>query len=185
MGISKLKIPKICEYCGKQFEARTLTTQYCSKDCGHKADNARKKAGRQEAKRQELIAHIPNDRPYVSVSEAVLLYGVSRDTIYRLVRMNKIPAVNLGERLTRISRAHLEPKFKPLKVTPIVPEKQSKKMDYSQEECYTIGEITEKFGVSPSTVSNSIRRNSIPKKQIGKFVYVPKVEIDKLFANKK
>ena len=185
MGISKLKIPKICEYCGKQFEARTVTTQFCSKDCGHKADNARKKAGRQEAKRQELIAQIPNARPFISISEAVLLYGVSRDTIYRLVRIGKIPAINLGERLTRMSRAHLDMMFKPLAVVPIFPEIQVKKMDYSQDECYTIGEITEKFGVSPSTVSNTIRRNSIPKKQIGKFVYVPKVEIDKIFTNTK
>ena len=185
MGISKLKIPKTCEYCGKQFEAKTVVTQFCSKDCGHKADNARKKAGRKEAKQQELIAKISNDRPYISISEAVLLYGISRDTIYRLVRMGKIPAINLGERLTRISRTHLETMFKPLEVVPIIPEKQTNKMNYSQEECYTIGEITEKFGVSPSTVSNTIRRNSIPKKQVGKFVYVPKVEIDKIFANKK
>ena len=99
--------------------------------------------------------------------------------------MGKIPAINLGERLTRISRAHIETMFAPLAVVPTAPEKQPKKMDYSQAECYTIGEITEKFGVSPSTVSNAIRRNSIPKKQVGKFVYVPKNEIDKIFANKK
>jgi len=185
MGYSKLKIPKVCEYCGKTFEAKTVTTRFCSKDCGHKADNERKKAGRKEAKKQELIAQIPDNRPYISISEAVLLFGISRDTIYRLVRMGKIPAINVGERLTRISRAHIETMFTPLAIVPVAPEKQIKKMEYSQDECYTIGEITEKFGVSPSTVSNTIRRNSIPKKQIGKFVYVPKVEIDKIYANKK
>jgi len=185
MGYSKLKIPKVCEYCGKQFEAKTVITRFCSKECGHKADNTRKKAGRKEAKQQELIVKIPSNRPYISIAEAVLLFDISRDTIYRLVRMGKIPAINLNERLTRISRTHLETMFVPLAVVPTNVEKQSKKMDYSQAECYTIGEITEKFGISPSTVSNTIRRNSIPKKQIGKFVYVPKVEIDKIFANKK
>jgi len=185
MGYSKLKIPKVCEYCGKTFEAKTVTTRFCSKECGHKADNERKKAGRKEAKKQELIAQIPDNRPYISISEAVLLFGISRDTIYRLVRMGKIPAINIGERLTRISRAHVETMFTPLAIVPVAPEKQPKKMEYSQDECYTIGEITERFGVSPSTVSNTIRRNSIPKKQIGKFVYVPKVEIDKIYSNKK
>jgi excisionase family DNA binding protein len=185
MGYSKLKIPKVCEQCGKPFEAKTVITRFCSKECGHKADRTRKKAGRKEAEQQELIAKIPNNRPYISIAEAVLLFGISRDTIYRLVRMGKIPAVNLGERLTRISRAHIETMFAPLAIVPKAPEKQPKKMDYSQAEYYTIGEITEKFGVSPSTVSNAIRRNSIPKKQIGKFVYVPKTEIDKIFANKK
>jgi len=184
MGYSKLKIPKVCEYCRKPFEAKTVTTRFCSKECSHKADNARKKAGRKEAKQQELIAQIPNNRPYISIAEAVLLFGISRDTIYRLVRLGKIPSINLGDRLTRISRTHIETMFAPLEVVPISTN-QSKKMDYSQEECYTIGEITDKFGVSPATVSNVIRRNSIPKKQVGKFVYVPKVEIDKIFANKK
>jgi excisionase family DNA binding protein len=185
MGYSKLKIPKICEQCGKQFEAKTVTTRFCSKRCSHKAGNNKKKAAQKEIKQQELIAKIPSNRPFISVSEAVLLFGISRDTIYRLVRVGKIPAVNLGERLTRISRAHIETMFTSVEVAPIAPEIQPRKMDYSKAECYTVGEITEKFGVSPSTVSHAIRRNSIPKKQIGKFVYVPKEDIDKIFASKK
>ncbi|MDR2621762.1 MAG: helix-turn-helix domain-containing protein, partial [Dysgonamonadaceae bacterium] len=106
-----MKIPKVCEYCRKPFEAKTVITRFCSKECSHKADNARKKAKRKEAKQQELIAQIPNNRSYISISEAVLLFGISRDTIYRLVRMGKIPSVNLGERLTRISRVHIETMF--------------------------------------------------------------------------
>ena len=185
MGHSKLKIPKTCEHCGKQFEAKTVITRFCSKKCANDAGNAKKKAEQKETQQQELIAQIPSNRPYISIAEAVLLFGISRDTIYRLVRMGKIPAINLGERLTRISRAHIETMFAPLPVVQTIPEKQPQKMEYSQAECYTIGEITEKFGVSPSTVSHAIRRNSIPKKQIGKFVYVPKTEIDKIFTNKK
>jgi excisionase family DNA binding protein len=185
MGHSKLKIPKTCENCGKTFEAKTVITRFCSKVCANNSGNAKKKNEQKEAKQQELIAKIPTNRPYISIAEAVSLFGISRDTIYRLVRLGKIPAVNLGERLTRISRTHIETMFAPVAITPVATEKQSKKLDYSQEECYTIGEITEKFGVSPSTVSNAIRRNSIPKKQIGKFVYVPKTEIDKIFNNTK
>jgi excisionase family DNA binding protein len=185
MAFSKLKIPKICEHCGKSFEAKTVITRFCSKDCGYKADRARKKNARKEVKKQELIAKIPSNRPYISVAEAVLLFNISRDTIYRLVRSGKIPAVNLGKRLTRISRTHIETMFAPVEVAPTAQEEQPIKMAYTQAECYTIGEITEKFGVSPSTVSNVIRRNSIPKKQVGKFVYVPKEEIDKIFKTNK
>jgi endogenous inhibitor of DNA gyrase (YacG/DUF329 family) len=58
MGYSKLKIPKVCEQCGKPFEAKTVITRFCSKECGHKADRARKKAERKEVKQQELIAKI-------------------------------------------------------------------------------------------------------------------------------
>ena len=187
MGYSKLKIPRVCEHCRKPFEAKTMITRFCSKACGHNANNARKKAERKEEQRQELIAKIPSNRPYISIAEAVLLFGISRDTIYRLVRMGKIPAVNLGERLTRISRAHIEAMFTPLPPVPDVPtvsEKQPTKMDYSQEECYTLTEISKKYGVSHSTVRYTIRRNSIPQKTIGNFVYVPKEAIDKIFTNK-
>ena len=53
---------------------------------------------------------------------------------------------------------------------------------YSLEpkDCYTIGEITEKFLVNESTVYLHIRKYSIPTRQIGNFVYVPKKEIDNL-----
>jgi excisionase family DNA binding protein len=114
MGYSKLKIPKVCEYCSKQFEAKTVITRFCSRECGHKADSARKKIKRKEAKQQELISQIPSNRPYISIAEAVLLFGISRDTIYRLVRKGIIPAFNLGERLTRLSRMHIETRYVPL-----------------------------------------------------------------------
>ena len=58
---------------------------------------------------------------------------------------------------------------------------------YSLEpkDCYTIGEITEKFLVNESTVYLHIRKYSIPTRQIGNFVYVPKKEIDNLYKGMK
>jgi len=41
--------------------------------------------------------------------------------------------------------------------------------------------VSEKFAANPSTVNSIIERFNIPKEKIGKFVYVPKVEIDKIF----
>ena len=185
MGYSKLKIPKTCEYCNKTFEAKTVTTRFCSSSCIKKSIKERKKAEKKEVERQTLVAKISDTRPFITVAEAVLLFGISRDTIYRLIRTGKLPAVNLGERLTRISRTHIETMFAPLETEPQTAEVSFPKMDFSQDECYTIGEITEKFGVSPTTVFMTIRRNSVPKKQVGKFVYVPKDAIDRIFANKK
>ena len=185
MGVSKLKIPKICEYCGKSFNAKTVITRFCSKECGHKADNERQKAGRKEAKQQKMIAKIPNNRPYISISEAVLLFGISKDTIRRLIKAGKIPAVNLGQRLTRISRSHIETMFTVVDSQKEKPkEQQPVKLQYEPNECYTINEVSKKYGVSLSTVERIIRRGSIPKRQVGKFIYVPKIMIDKLLAKK-
>lgn len=182
---SKFILPKNCEKCGSQFNAKTVYSKYCSKKCSDAATRKKKAQEKQEVQRQQLAEQIPTDRPYITIAEAVLLFGISRDTIYRLIRKGNIPAVNFGERLTRISRVHIEamfPKVETVKTTK--PETVNTKLNYNQNECYTVGEITEKFGISASTVNKTIRKNGIPRKQIGKFVYVPKVEIDRKFSRR-
>lgn len=52
MGISKLKIPKICEFCEVPFEAKTVTTHFCSVSCNNKALKRQKQLAKEiEAKR--------------------------------------------------------------------------------------------------------------------------------------
>ncbi len=51
------------------------------------------------------------------------------------------------------------------------------------EDCYTIGEIAEKFAIAESTVYSHIRKYSIPIRQIGRFVYAPKSEIDRIYKD--
>ena len=118
MGISKLKIPRVCEQCGRAFEAKTVTTRFCSQECITASNNQRKKKELEEKRQQQIlqesaatIAKIQT-RPYISIAEAVILFGISKDTIRRLIRAGKIPAINLGQRLTRISREHIENMFK-------------------------------------------------------------------------
>ncbi|MDR0941299.1 MAG: helix-turn-helix domain-containing protein [Bacteroidales bacterium] len=189
MGVSKLKLPKVCEHCGKAFEAKTFNTRFCSTACNSASIRQRKKQALEEERKQQIlqentatIAEIQT-RPYISIAEAVVLFGISKNTIHRLIKTGKIPAINLGERLTRISRTHIEAMFTAVAIPEEKPqEQQAVKLQYEPSECYTIGEISTKYGVSPSTVENAIRRNSIPKRQIGNYVYVPKEMIDKLFA---
>lgn len=189
MGFSKLKIPKICEYCGKPFEAKTVVTRFCNKVCANKFGKERKRQAQEKERKQTILELAVNKiaevqaRPYISVTEATVLFGISKNTVHRLIKVGKIPAVNLGQRLTRVSRKHLEDMF----TVVALPDKQIEKpvkMQYDTKECYTINEVSEKFGVSPSTVSNVIRRNSIPKRQEGKYVYVPKVLIDNVFSKR-
>ncbi|GHV68822.1 hypothetical protein FACS1894199_16630 [Bacteroidia bacterium] len=191
MGISKLKLPKVCEHCGKAFEAKSVITRFCSDACILAASRKRKKQALEEEHKQHILQESAatiatiQTRPYISIPEAVVLFGISRNTIHRLIKAGKIPALNLGERLTRISRTHIEAMF----TTVAVPEKKPQgqqpiKLQYDPSECYTINEVSEKYEVSPSTISSIIRRNSIPKRQVGKFVYVPKEQIDKILAKK-
>jgi excisionase family DNA binding protein len=189
MGISKLKIPKICEQCGKPFEAKTVVTRFCSPICVNKSGKEKKRESKDVERKQSILEQSTNQiaqiqtRPYISITDATVLFGISKDTIRRLIKAGKIPAVNLGQRLTRVSRLHIEAMFTEV-VLPEEPKEQPVKLKYNESECYKITEVSEKFGVSPSTVNKSIRRNSIPRRQVGKFVYVPKEQIDRIFSNK-
>jgi len=189
MGISKLKIPKICEQCGKPFEAKTVVTRFCSPICVNKSGKEKKRESKDVERKQSILEQSTNQiaqiqtRPYISITDATVLFGISKDTIRRLIKAGKIPAVNLGQRLTRVSRLHVEAMFTEV-VLPEEPKEQPVKLRYNESECYKITEVSEKFGVSPSTVNKTIRRNSIPRRQVGKFVYVPKEQIDRIFSNK-
>lgn len=187
MPASKYKLERKCERCGKTFLAKTIYSKYCSEACSKAAYREKKRESKKEEQRQELASKIPEERPYISIAEAVTLFGVSRDTIYRLVRSGKIPAINLGERLTRISRTHIESMFPVVETT--IKEKPTPKpannYKFDSSDSYTIGEVSKVYGISDSTVYKAIRRMSIPICQKGRFVYVPKVEIDKVFNPQK
>lgn len=185
MPASKYKIQRKCKVCGTLFYAKTVSSWYCSRNCTCAAYRIKKRDEKNEQKRKEKASKIPDDRPYISVAEAVALFGVSRNSLYRLINNGTIPAINMGQRLTRISRAHLEASFplieeqpKELPVTPA-------SFKFDESDCYTIGQITDIYGISESTVYKAIRKQSIPSCQRGNYVYVPKVEIDKLFKSVK
>ena len=155
MGYSKLKIPKVCECCKKPFEAKTVLTRFCSTQCVNKADRTRKKDAKEQTKVQaekaqktEVIADIQS-RPYISIPEATLLFGISKSLFVPIDMPEPIP--------------------EPLK-------------EYKPEDCYTIGEVQKKFGISEKTLYSAIKRLNIDKIPIGKYVYVPKEQIDKVFA---
>ncbi len=55
MGISKLKIPKICEQCGKPFEAKTVTTRFCSAYCANKSGKEKKREVKEAEHKQTIL----------------------------------------------------------------------------------------------------------------------------------
>lgn len=176
------KIQKTCAVCGREFTPKTVKSLYCSRECGEAAYRKKKAVRKKNMQLQQIAENVPSDRPYISVSEAIALFGVAKSTLYRLIRSGQIPAINLGTRLLRISRSELEQMF-PKRETPIAKETTPVHKLYSlePEDCYTIGEISKKFGISESSVYKHIRQYSIPTRQVGKYVYAPKSEIDNLY----
>ena len=185
MGFSKLKIPRVCEQCSKPFEAKTITTRFCCNYCANKAGKARKKLEKEQKEKETLLKTYSNKiaevqtREFISVSEATVMFGISKDTIHRMIKRGIIGGTNIGVRLTRVKRADLEALFSKAEL-PVEKEKVAKPV-FEVGDCYTISEISEKFKADPGTVTNLIKRNKIPTKKVGSFVYVPKKLIDEIF----
>ncbi len=51
------------------------------------------------------------------------MFGVERSTLYRLIKLGRIPVINLGTRLTRIKRSEIEQLF--LKRPEVLPKKKN------------------------------------------------------------
>ena len=178
---SNLRLRRICENCGKEFEARTTVTRTCSDSCAKRLYKAKKRTEKVEASNQSTKKAI--ERPieqirtkdYLSIQDTCKLIGVSRWTLWRAIMSQRLNAIKLGRR-TVLRRSDIDRLFEvPL---PIL---QPARVDYSLHECYTISEVLQKYGISDKALHELIKRNEIPKQRQGKFVYVPKNLIDGLF----
>ena len=183
MPSAKYEIKRKCEWCGATFLAKTLDSRYCCKACSDKAYNQKRADEQKRKQMDEVIAQIPDGRDYISVAEAEAMFGVCKETIRRLIRKGEIPHINIGVRLTRISKSALLERL-PLREKPIDRNIALPKIyNLEPEDCYTIGEIAKKFGMNDSSVYAHIRKYSIPTRQIGNFVYAPKTEIDRIYKD--
>ncbi|MEM1136396.1 MAG: helix-turn-helix domain-containing protein [Bacteroidota bacterium] len=111
---SNIRIQKTCEYCGKEFIAKTTVTKYCGDDCSKRAYKARKREEKIEAARQVKIGNKAillsevKIKDILTVPEVAVLLNCSRHTIYRLIKSGTLKAVNLGDRMTRVSKKDVE-----------------------------------------------------------------------------
>jgi len=177
-------IQKQCAICEKSFVPKTVSSIYCSKKCSDTAYRERKRELKKEEQRKAIASRIPDNRKYISVPETVILFGVAKTTLYRYIRQGRIPAINLGTRLLRLDRTVIEKMFPTREDISVTKEWSEVKLyRLEPEDCYTIGEISKKFGISDSSVYKHIRKFAIPIRQMGKYVYAPKSEIDNIYSS--
>lgn len=183
MPAAKYKIERRCDICGKVFLAPTLDSKYCSKNCGN-TGYRRKKAEERVAEVMKTLANsVDKDREFISVKEAIAIYHVGRNTIYRNIRNGRIRCINFGQRLMRIDRKELESCFPRRAYNEEDVKRLPTLYNLEPENCYTIGEVSKKFIIDESSVYLHIRKYSIPTRQIGNYVYVPKADIDELYKD--
>lgn len=179
---SNIKVQRICEFCNKEFTARTTVTKYCSDKCSKRAYKIRKRDEKVERTNRETktIKSQPMEdlksREFLTVTQVSKLIGCSRQNVYKLINKGKLKATNILEKKTIVKRSDLDEIFeKPQQVI-----NEPKRIQIDIEDCYTLTEIQYKYKVSESTVQQLIKRNNIPKLKRGWYAYVPKQIIDEL-----
>ena len=193
MATSTIRIKKICEWCGKEFEAQKCSTRFCCKRCAEHAYKDRQRHKRKQETEARIIETIirqreesVNHREYLSVQETADLMGVKRNAVYHLIYRGKLKAYRLTSRVTRISRKDIEE----LLITSLYVRKSKAKSSATDEngeaitEFYTTKEIIEKFGVSNSWVFAQGKARNIPKAYHRGKAFWSKTHCDRVFTAK-
>ncbi len=180
---SNIEVIRVCEYCKNEFVAKTTVTRFCSQKCNSRDYKRRIRklkvevSNRQNENVKANSIDLVNSKQILTVKEVAMLLNCSDRSVYRYINTGIIEAFNIGQRLTRVKRSNIDKLFKQPQ-----PEKKpvTNIINYDISECYTINEVIEKYNISSGALYNIIKRNEIPKSQKGKFVYVPKLLIDKI-----
>lgn len=114
---SNIKITRVCQYCGKEFIARTTVTRCCSDNCAKRFYKQRQKQLKIEKSEIETnkVRFKPvqelNEKEFLTVRDASLLLRCSIRTAYQLITTGKIKAVNISQRKTLIKRSEIDKLF--------------------------------------------------------------------------
>ena len=185
---TNIRVQRICQFCGKEFTARTTVTQYCSENCAKRGFKARQRATKIETSNKEtqVIKSKPIEelkaQEFLSVRNVAKLIGSSRQTVYNLINTGKLKAVNILKKKTIIRRCDLDKLFE--QPEPLIKQNENniERQQYEIAECYTLIEVQKKYGISEKALHDLIKRNGIPKIKKGWFAYVPKKIIDKILT---
>lgn len=114
---STLRIQRICQHCENEFTARTTVTKYCGDYCAKMAYKVRQRNARVDVSNRETIAILNKPleaikaKEFLTVKEVAALLNCSVRSVYQHINNNKIKAVNLSQRLTRIKRTDIDKLF--------------------------------------------------------------------------
>jgi excisionase family DNA binding protein len=113
---TKIRVQRICKYCGEEFTAKTSVTQFCSANGAKRGYKVKLRQAQIEKSNVETQA-IRNKfveelraKDFLSITETCALLGLSARTVFRLLQNGRIPASKFDRR-TIIKRADLEQLF--------------------------------------------------------------------------
>ena len=186
MAASNIRIKKICQWCGVEFEAQKVSTKYCSHRCANLAykqavrDKRVKQAENEThyVKTEKTVENI-KDKEYLSIAQAATLLGLSLQAVYKMIYAGHLLAYKLSSRLSFVKRTDIDAM---LKANPY--KKRQPKDAIAITELYTTAEIKEKFGVKESWIYEIEKEHNFPRSFNSGMTYWSKKHIDSYFAKK-
>ena len=184
MATSNFRIKKICEWCGKEFEAQKVSTRFCSHRCAnfaYKRTIRKKRVQTTESQTQvqktERIIEDIKEKEYLSFSETGRLLGLSRQAIYTMVKAGHLKASKISSRLSFIRRTDIDTMLQNKPYQYRMPKDTIPITDF-----YTTNEIKEKFGVKDSWIFHIAKEHNIPRTFNRGKTYWSKKHIDDYIA---
>ena len=186
MAASNIRIKKICQWCGVEFEAQKVSTKYCSHRCANLAykqavrDKRVKQAENEThyVKTEKPVENI-KDKEYLSIAQAATLLGLSLQAVYKMIYAGHLLAYKLSSRLSFVKRTDIDAM---LKANPY--EKRQPRDAIAITDLYTTAEIKEKFGVEESWINEIAKEHNIPRTFNRGRTSWSKKHIDSYFAKK-
>ena len=154
MAASKIRIKKICEYCGQEFYALKTSTRFCSKSCNDRAYKMRQRVNtvkKAESENltvsQEHTFSVINQKEYLSIKEVGILLGITSRAVYNYIYSGQLKAIKLSTRLTIVHKSDVDSM---MSSTPYV--KRNRISHTPITDFYTTAEVASKYGVNESWI---------------------------------
>lgn len=196
---SNIRIQRICNYCKKEFTAKTTRTLYCSHKC-NSADYKQKIKGvkitRSHDETRSFKTHDLDQikaKEFLTARDVSILLNASIRTVYRLIDQGTIKAVKISARKTIVKRSDIDNLFNQVKESNEADPLQGPLAkinlleltdagDLNLNEYYSLKEVQDKYSISNKTINDLIISESIPRLKAGWFEYVPKIIIDRILG---
>lgn len=111
---SNIRVAKSCDYCSKEFIAKTIKTRYCSHSCNSKAYKAIKRDEKIKTVSNPTNPTFPTHPPklqintldysvlgmkeFLTIGEACMLLNISSVTIRRWIKDSTIKTSRIGKK---------------------------------------------------------------------------------------
>lgn len=181
---SNIEIKKVCKCCGQVFVARKTTTECCSHKCSSTLYKTRKRGKLikiETVKNEKEIFQTRVEsiklKPILTITEASLLVGVSRPTIYSYINNGELECMRMGCK-TFIRLSDIFDRFKTKELEILKPSSELSPI----LEVYTMQEIMDKYKIREAWVYKIVRERRIPKIYKRGRCFYSKPDVDKHFT---